>query len=116
VKYSILVKEANWINDLKDQTILLFIWVFSINSLQFHVLDKGILASLQFINYKLIAVSIFEELVTVELYNVRILTNPHNTYFSDDFCFVGAQWEFEGRFSFFHKVFYSKYDSTNSNS
>jgi len=52
---------------------------------------KWILTSLQFIDYKLIAVSIFEELAPVEFYNVRRLTYPSNAYFSYGFCFVGAQ-------------------------
>jgi len=54
-------------------------------------MDKRILTSLQFIDYKLIAVSIFEELAPVELYYVRRLTDPPNAYFSNCFCFVGAQ-------------------------
>jgi len=53
--------------------------------------DKRILTSLHFIDYKLIAVIIFEELVPVELYNVRSLTDRPNAYFSDGFCFVGTQ-------------------------
>jgi len=55
------------------------------------VVDKGVLTPLQFIDYKLFAFSIFEELAPVELYNVRSLTDPPNAYFSDGFCFVGAQ-------------------------
>ena len=55
------------------------------------MIDKGILTSLQFIDYKLIVVSIFEELAPVEFYNVRSLTDPPYAYFSDRFCFVGAQ-------------------------
>jgi len=116
VKYSILVKEANWINDLKGHKILLFIWIFSIDSLQFQVLDKWILTSLQFIDYKLIAFSIFEEPAPIEFYNVRSLTDPSDACFSDGFCFVSAQWEFESRFPFFPEVFYSEDDSINSNS
>jgi len=110
------MKEANWINDLKGHKILLFIWVFSAYSLQFQVMGKGIITFLQLLDYKLIAISIFEELASVKFYNVRSLTYPPNTYFSDGFSFVGAQWEFESRFPFFHKVFYSEDDSTNSNS
>ena len=52
---------------------------------------KRILASLQLLDYKLIAVIIFEELALVEFYNVRILADPSKAYFSDGFCFVGAQ-------------------------
>jgi len=55
------------------------------------VVDKRIFASLQFIDYKLIAVSIFEELAPIVFYNVRSLADPPNAYFSDGFCFVGAQ-------------------------
>ena len=55
------------------------------------MVDKRVLASLQFIDYKLIAFSIFEELAPIELYNVRSLTDPPNAYFSNGFCFVGAQ-------------------------
>ena len=116
MEYSILMKESNWINDLKGYTILLFIWVFSPHSLQFQVMDEGIITSLQLIDYKLIAISIFEELTSEELYNVRTLTDPPNAYFSDDFSFIGAQWEFESKFSFLHEVFYSEDNSTNSNS
>jgi len=116
VEYSILMKETNWINDLKGHKIFLFIWVFFIHSLQFQVMGKWILTSLEFIDYKLIAISIFEEFEPVEFYNVRSLTNPSNAYFSNGFCFVGAQWEFESRFPFFYEVFYSEDDSTNSNS
>jgi len=58
-------------------------------------MDEGIITFLQFLNYKLIAISIFEELASIELYNVRTLTDSPNTYFSDGFCLVGAQWEFE---------------------
>jgi len=54
-------------------------------------MNKRMLTSLQFLDYKLISVSIFEELATVEFYNVRSLTDPPNAYFSDGFCFVGAQ-------------------------
>jgi len=79
-------------------------------------MDKWKLTSLQLINYKLIAISILEELAPVELYNVRCLTDPHNAYFSDGFCFVGAQRKFESSFPFFLEVFYSEEDSTNSNS
>ena len=78
-------------------------------------MDEGIIASLQFIDYKLITISIFEELVPVEFNNARSLTDPSNAYFSDGFCFVCAQWEFENRFPFFDKIFYSEDDSTNSN-
>ena len=114
--YSILMKEANWINDLKDHKILLFIWVFSIRSLQFQVMDKEIFTSLQFIDYKLIAFIIFEELAPVVFYNVRSLPNPPNAYFSYDFCFVDAKWEFESRFPIFHEILYLEDDSINSNS
>jgi len=110
------MKEANRVKDLKDQMIFLFIWVFSIRSLQFQVKAKWIFTSLQLLNDKLIAIRIFEELAPVKFYDVRSLTHPPNAYFSYDFCIVGAQWEFEGRFSFFHEVFYSKDNSTNSNS
>jgi len=110
------MKEANWINNLKGQKILLFIWVFSIRSLQFQVMDKRILTSLQFIDYKLIAIIIFEKLVLVEFYNGMSLADPHNAYLSDGFCFVGAQRKFESRFPFFLEVFYSEDNSTNSNS
>ena len=116
MEYSIIMKETNWIHDLKYHKILLLIWVFSTHSLQFQMLNKGVLTSLQLLDYKLIAISIFEELRSVKSYNVRGLTNPPNTYFSDGFCFVGAQWEFESRFPFFYEVFYSEDDSTNSNS
>jgi len=54
-------------------------------------MDEGIIASLQFIDYKLITISIFEKLASVELYNVRTLTNPPNSYFSDGFSFFGTQ-------------------------
>ena len=116
MEYSILMQEANWINNLKGQQILLFIWVFFIHSLQLQVMDKRALTPLQLLDYKLIAINIFEELAPIELYNVRSLTDPPNAYFSDGICFVGAQWEFENRFPFFYEVFYSKNDSTNSNS
>ena len=116
MEYSILMKEVNWINDLKGHTILLFIWVFSPHSLQFEVMDEGIITFLQFLDYKLIAISIFEELASVEFYDVKSLTNPPNTYFSDRFRFVDTQWEFESRFPFFLEIFYSEDDSTNSNS
>ena len=79
-------------------------------------MDEGIITSLQFLDYKLIAISIFEEFASVELYNVRALTNPPNTYFSYGFCLVSAQWEFESNFPFFHEIFYSEDYSTNSNS
>ena len=55
------------------------------------MLNKGVLASLQLLDYKLVAISIFEELAAIKFYNVRSLTNPPNTYFSDGFCFVGTQ-------------------------
>jgi len=110
------MKETNWINDLKGHKILLIIWVFSSYSLQFQVMDKGILTPLQLLDYKLIAISIFEEFAPVEFHNVRSLADPPNAYFSDGFCFVSAQWEFESRFPFFLEVFYSEDDSTNSNS
>jgi len=55
------------------------------------MMDKRILASLQFIDYKLVAVSIFEELRPIKLYNERRLTDPPNAYFFDSFSFVGAQ-------------------------
>jgi len=80
------------------------------------MMDKRILTFLLLLDYKLITVSIFEELAPVEFNNVRSLTNSPNAYFSDDFCFVGAQWEFESRFPFFHEIFYSEDYSTNSNS
>jgi len=54
-------------------------------------MNEGIIASLQFIDYKLIAISIFEKFASVELYNVRSLTDPSYAYFSDGFCFVGTQ-------------------------
>jgi len=110
------MKEDNRINDLKGQKIFLFIRVFSIHSLQFQVVDKWILTPLQLLDYKLITISIFEELVLVEFYNVRSLTDSSNAYFSDGFCFVGAQWEFESRFPIFYEVFNSEDDSTNPNS
>jgi len=101
VEYSIIMKETNWIHDLKCHKILLLIWVFSKHSLQFQVLDKGGLTSLQLLDYKLIAIRIFEEFELVELNNVRSFANSPNSYFSDGFCFVAAQWEFERRFPFF---------------
>ena len=52
---------------------------------------KRILAPLQLLDYKLIAINIFKELAPVEFYDVRSLTDPSNAYFSDGFCFVGAQ-------------------------
>ena len=110
------MKEANWINHLKRPKILLFVWVLSIDSLQFQMMNKRIFASLQFIYYKFIAVSIFEKLAPIEFYNIRSLAYPPNAYFFDGFCFAGAQWEFESRFPFFYKVFYTEDDSTNSNS
>ena len=91
MEYSIFVKEANCTNHLKGQKILLFIRIFPIHSLQFQVKDKRMLTSLQFLDYKLIAVSIFEELTTVEFYNVRSLTDPPNAYFSNGYCFISAQ-------------------------
>jgi len=54
-------------------------------------MDKEIFTSLQFIDYKLIAFIIFEELAPVVFYNVRSLPNPPNAYFSYDFCFVDAK-------------------------
>jgi len=54
-------------------------------------MDKGVLTSLQFIDYKLITVSIFKELEPIEINDVRSLADPHNSYFFDRFCFVGAQ-------------------------
>ena len=54
-------------------------------------MDKRALTPLQLLDYKLIAISIFEELAPIELYNVRSLTDPPNAYFSDDFSFIGAQ-------------------------
>jgi len=54
-------------------------------------MDKGILTSLQFIDYKLIAIRIFEEFALVEFDNMRRLTDLSNAYFSDGFCLVGAQ-------------------------
>jgi len=79
-------------------------------------MNKRIFASLQLIDYKLIAISIFEKLAPVEFYDERSLTDPHNAYFFDGFCFVSAQGKFESRFPFFLKVFYSEDDSANSNS
>jgi len=76
-------------------------------------MDKGILTFLQFLDYKLISISIFEELASIVFYNVRSLTDPSYAYFSDNFCFVGAQCEFESRFSFFQEIFYSE-DNSNS--
>jgi hypothetical protein len=55
------------------------------------MLNEGVLASLQLLDYKLVTISIFEELAAIKFYNVRSLTNPPNTYFSDGFCFVGTQ-------------------------
>ena len=66
MEYSILMKQANWINDLMGHKILFFIWVFSTYSPQFQVIDKGILTFLQFIDYKLVAISFFEELAPIE--------------------------------------------------
>ena len=48
-------------------------------------MDKRILKSLQFVDYKLIAVSIFEELAPVKFYKVRSLTDPPNADFSNGF-------------------------------
>jgi len=77
---------------------------------------KRILTPLQLFDYKLITISIFEELAPIEFYNVRSLADPPYAYFSDGFCFIGAQWEFESRFPFFHEVFYSEDYPINSNS
>ena len=55
------------------------------------MMNERIFASLQFVDYKLIAVSIFEELASIEFYTIRGLADPHNAYFSNGFCFVGAQ-------------------------
>ena len=82
MEYSILMKKANWINDLKGHKILLLIWVFTIDSLQFQVVDKWILTPLQLVDYKLIAISIFEEFTLVEFYKVRSLADSSNAYFS----------------------------------
>jgi len=41
-------------------------------------MDKGILTFLQFLDYKLITIRIFEELASVEFYNERSLTDPPN--------------------------------------
>ena len=76
------MKETNWNNDLKAHKILLLIWVFTIDSLQFQVVDKWILTPLQLLDYKLIAVSIFEEFTLVESYKVRSLADSSNAYFS----------------------------------
>jgi len=54
-------------------------------------MDKWILTPLQLLDYKLVAISIFEELALVEFYNVRSLADPSNAYFSDGFCFVSTQ-------------------------
>ena len=116
MEYSIFMKEINWINNLKSYKILLFIWEFSPHSLQFQVMDKGIMTFLQFLNYKFIAIIIFKELASVKFYNARSLTDSPDTYFPDGFRFIGAQWKFENRFPFFHKIFYSEDNSTNSNS
>ena len=78
MEYSIFMKEANWINDLKGHKILLFIRVFSPYSLQFQVIGKGILTLLQFLDYKFITINIFEELDSVEFYDVRSLTDSPN--------------------------------------
>jgi len=55
------------------------------------MMNKRIFASLQFIYYKFIAVSIFEKLAPIEFYNIRSLAYPPNAYFFDGFCFAGAQ-------------------------
>ena len=77
---------------------------------------KRMVTFLKFLDYKLIAISIFEELAPVEFHNAWSLADPPNAYFSYGFCFVSAQWEFESRLPFFLEVFYSEDDSTNSNS
>jgi len=116
MEYSIFVKEANRINDLKGQKILLFIRIFAIHSLQFQVMGERILTPLHLLHYKLISISIFEELALIQFNNGRSLTDSPNAYFSDGFCFVGAQRELESIFPFFQEVFCSKNNSTNSNS
>ena len=79
-------------------------------------MDKRILASLQFIDYKLVAFSIFEKLAPIKFDNVLSLAGSHNSYLSDGFCFVGAQGKFESRFPVFLEVFYSEDYTANSDS
>ena len=55
------------------------------------MMAKWILTSLQFIDNKLIAASIFEEPALIQLCNQRRRADSSYPYFSDDFCFVGAQ-------------------------
>jgi len=68
-------------------------------------MDKRVLTPIQLLDYKLIAIKVLEEPTLVEFYYVRRLTGPSNAYFSDGFCFVNTQGEFENRFPFFHEVF-----------
>jgi len=77
---------------------------------------KRILASLELEYYKEIVVCIFKELALVELHDARALTDPHDFNFPDGLCFVGAQGQFENRFSLFFEIINSKDNSTRSNS
>ena len=64
-------------------------------------MDKWILTSLQLLDFKLIAVIIFEELAPVEFYNVRSLTDPPYAYLSDDFCLLVCSESLRADFLFF---------------
>jgi len=88
--------------------------MFSISSLQFQIIDERVLASFHLVDYKFIAISVFEKVMPVEFRYVRSLADPHNTDFSENCCFVGAYRKFKSRFSFFLEIFYSEDNSSNS--
>jgi len=52
---------------------------------------QGILTPFELIDGKFIVVCVCKKSMSIELNNIRSLTNPHDSYFSDCFCFVGAK-------------------------
>jgi len=53
-------------------------------------MGKRILASLQFVDYKLIPTGIFEKLTPIKFHDTGSLENTSYAYFSDRVCLVGA--------------------------
>jgi len=55
------------------------------------MMRKRILASLHLIDYEFVSFIVLEKFVSVKLHDMRTLADPHYPYFSDGFCFTGAQ-------------------------
>jgi hypothetical protein len=104
MNYFIWLEVINRIEDLEHQRLFLLFGVFSWDSLLFQIMDKWILTQLNFVDYKLISISVLEEPRIIEFRYVRSWANPHNSNLSYCIWFIVTQRQLQSRFSIFFDV------------